>query len=63
MKELCAQQKPHMEMRDTVFRAGFEQHAGNQASGSRVELQEENKRQNNLLISLARHPFCAVWVH
>lgn len=44
LRELCAQRKPHMETRDTVFRAGLEQHAGNKASISRVELQEENER-------------------
>lgn len=42
MKELCAERKSHMEIKDTVFRAGSEPHAGNNASVSLAELQEEN---------------------
>jgi len=42
-EELGAQIKPHREMRGTVFGADFEQHAGNTASISHVDLQEETK--------------------
>lgn len=38
----------------------FWANAGNKASVSHVELQEENKRWNNLLISLACHPLSSV---
>lgn len=63
MRERYAHRKTHVEMSDAVFRAGFGKHAGSKASVSCVELQEQNKMRNNLLISLEYHPFCAGWEH